>query len=388
MASQEMDVAYGSHPQQLYDIYLPDSWNDNTPVVVFIHGGGWQAVHRQRDYYRPFVQRLFNAGDNIVINMDYRLVAEGGDFYVFPDQINDIENTISHAKANFDLSNNPVILTGNSAGGHLALWYYFNQVTPIEKIIPICAPYDGTIEVRPGVQYFQSALAPWLQNQFVDVDYYGTQTKQEIIEFASPHTFANREYNDIFYVHMTGDPMHQLEAIRRDYPNLNYHVYDTWHSGWMSQPHRNDLIQRMIDFIGAPQEICPVPTNVIIERTSHTTAILDLDRSFNYQGSANRAGKPLRPYPMYGMNDMTIPFKHRALVPSFDYDVWLRTICADGSYSEWSEAYYIPLYNDESSNEVIYYNLQGRRMHENFESFPRGFYIKTDGKTSSKFYKN
>ena len=387
VASQEMNVSYGTHPQQAYDIYLPDSWNEETPVVVFIHGGGWQAEHRQRDYYKPFVQRLFNAGDNIIINMDYRLVTPGGDFYVFPDQIEDVENTIKHAQRNFDLSHNPVVLTGNSAGGHLALWYYFNQITPIDKIIPICAPYDGTIEVRPGVQYFQASLASWLRNQFIDIEQYDFQTEQEAIDFASPHTFANRELNDILYVHMTGDPLHQLEAVQRDYPDLNYHIYDTWHSGWMNQPHRDDLIERMIEYIGTPSEICKPPVNVDIQRTSHTTATIDMDRSFAYQGSANRAGRPLRPYPMYGMGNMIMPHSQSSLVPAFDYDIWLRTICADGTFSPWSEAFYIPLFEDIPSGDAVYYNLQGIKMKGEFESFPRGFYIKTDGKTSTKTYK-
>ena len=84
---------------------------------------------------------------------------------------------------------------------------------------------------------------------------------------------------------------------------------------------------------------------VVLNRTSPTTATFNAGNSvWHYQGSANRAGRPLRPYPMYGMNDMTVPHTQYALVPAFEYDVWLRTICDDGSFSPWAGPYFIPTF--------------------------------------------
>ena len=88
-----------------------------------------------------------------------------------------------------------------------------------------------------------------------------------------------------------------------------------------------------------------MPYMVELWRSSPTTASVDAgNKLWSYQGSANRAGRPLRPYPMYGMDNMNMPFEHRALVPAFDYDVWLRTICGDGTFSAWAGPFYIPTF--------------------------------------------
>ena len=92
--------------------------------------------------------------------------------------------------------------------------------------------------------------------------------------------------------------------------------------------------------------LCEEPTNVVITRTSATTATFDgADPAFTYQGSANRPGRPLRPYPMYGMNNITVPSTHPGLVAAFDYDVWFRTICANNEFSDWAGPFYLPTYN-------------------------------------------
>ena len=94
-----------------------------------------------------------------------------------------------------------------------------------------------------------------------------------------------------------------------------------------------------------PAPVCVAPENVVLTRTSHSTATFDgADPSFTYQGSANRAGKPLRPYPMYGMEGMTIPHTQTGLNAAFDYDVWLRTECPDGTFTEWTGPFYLPTY--------------------------------------------
>ena len=108
------------------------------------------------------------------------------------------------------------------------------------------------------------------------------------------------------------------------------------------------------DGIGDACEACAAPYMVDIERTSPTTGTFTAGNSFwHYQGSANRAGRPLRPYPMYGMNDMEVPHTQQALVPQFEYDVWFRTICPEGGYSEWVGPFFLPTYSGMAARTQI-----------------------------------
>ncbi|MDG4951355.1 thrombospondin type 3 repeat-containing protein [Weeksellaceae bacterium KMM 9724] len=112
------------------------------------------------------------------------------------------------------------------------------------------------------------------------------------------------------------------------------------------------------DGIGDACEACDIPTGVVLNRLSDTTADFIADNwTWHYQGSANRAGRPLRPYPMYGMNDMSIeggtPYVQHRLIPAFDYDIWLRTICPEGGYSAWVGPIYLPRFNALQARKTI-----------------------------------
>lgn len=100
-------------------------------------------------------------------------------------------------------------------------------------------------------------------------------------------------------------------------PNTAYDV-------WFRKQCNITQVTEWIGPINLPtySSICEEPTNVVITRTSDTTATFyGADPAFIYQVSANRPGLPLRPYPMYRMNNIASPSTHSGLVSSFDYDV-------------------------------------------------------------------
>lgn len=106
--------------------------------------------------------------------------------------------------------------------------------------------------------------------------------------------------------------------------------------------------------VGDVCDSCEEPTGVVATRLSPTTAQIEMDdASAFYQGTANRANRPLRPRPMYGMNNIQSGHVQGALVPAFDYDVWFRTICGENEYSEWSGPYYVPIYMDGLPEKIV-----------------------------------
>lgn len=92
---------------------------------------------------------------------------------------------------------------------------------------------------------------------------------------------------------------------------------------------------------------CLPPSGVVITRITDNLAEFTSvdDVMAHYQGTANLAGRPLRPYPMYGMNDIMVGHVQN-VVPVFEYDLWFRTICENEEYSDWAGPFYLPRYND------------------------------------------
>lgn len=109
----------------LLDLYTPRA-GDAPPraVVVFLHGGGWQAGSRRvfcptwRDWRPSPFERLVAAGI-AVASVDYRLSAEA----VFPAQLHDVKAAVRWLRAHAgELGLEParMVAWGESAGGHLA----------------------------------------------------------------------------------------------------------------------------------------------------------------------------------------------------------------------------------------------------------------------------
>ena len=99
------------------DIYRPHEAGRPTPVVMFIHGGGWVEGSKEMDSLGvlPYLNMGF-----AVVNVEYRL----GRISLAPAAVEDCQCALhwigrNAKKYNFDLSK--VIVTGGSAGGHLAL---------------------------------------------------------------------------------------------------------------------------------------------------------------------------------------------------------------------------------------------------------------------------
>jgi acetyl esterase/lipase len=113
----------GVRPLEL-DLYLPADGTGPVPVVVFLHGGGWQVGSRHSagpGYHgarpSPF-ERIAQAGI-AVASLDYRLSGEA----IWPAQLHDAKAAVRWLRArSVELGIDPerVAAWGESAGGHLA----------------------------------------------------------------------------------------------------------------------------------------------------------------------------------------------------------------------------------------------------------------------------
>ena len=113
------DLAYGTDPEQVLDIYYPVGTDKALPAIVSVHGGAY--VYGDKNLYRFYCMSLAQRGFTVV-NFSYRLAPK----YRFPAQLEDTNAVMNyicdHAQENYiDLNN--LFMVGDSAGAQLASQY-------------------------------------------------------------------------------------------------------------------------------------------------------------------------------------------------------------------------------------------------------------------------
>lgn len=187
LLSYELEnIAYGDHPQQVMDIYLPANRNaDNTKVFVLIHGGGWGAGDKA-DYTYFFDALMSVYPDYAIVNLNYQLGTASSPGY--PKQMYDIQSALNHVQQpQYGLSDQ-YFLFGASAGGHLALLYAY-MFDPAHQVKGVCntvGPSDLTDTAYTNHPHYDYSFAA-----LVGFDTY-TQNPA-LYEEVSPVTHVNAE---------------------------------------------------------------------------------------------------------------------------------------------------------------------------------------------------
>ncbi len=111
------DLAYASvSSTQRLDLYLPPVGDGPFPLVIWVHGGGWETGDKELTA-APFPLGLLDHGFALA-SVNYRLSGEA----TFPAPIHDVKAAVRWLRANaaqYRLDPNRFGAWGSSAGGHL-----------------------------------------------------------------------------------------------------------------------------------------------------------------------------------------------------------------------------------------------------------------------------
>lgn len=117
---------YGAHERNVFDLWLAKS-EKPTPLVVYIHGGGFTEGDKSRYYLSEDVVRFLEAGVSVAL-INYRFMNQPP--YGILGSMNDSKRCIQYLRFNaekFNLDKNRIACTGGSAGAGTALWLAFSD---------------------------------------------------------------------------------------------------------------------------------------------------------------------------------------------------------------------------------------------------------------------
>ena len=125
------DIAYGDHPRQMIDVYLPADGKTSRPAVLFVHGGAFLDGHRNRSgQIYSNVTTYFARHGVVGINIGYRLADDTGYPGATQDIARVVEWTHAHA-AEIGVDPSRIFLMGHSAGAaHAGSYAYDKRLQP------------------------------------------------------------------------------------------------------------------------------------------------------------------------------------------------------------------------------------------------------------------
>jgi len=236
------------------DLYLPKG-RAKAPVLVAVHGGGWQIGNRQ--FYRYWGLFLARAG-YAVFAIDYRLGKPGS----YPAAVYDTKAAVQFIRAKaaeFDLDPDRIGLIGDSAGAHLAALvalagdqYASAYRDDADAAVP------ANVKCMVGFYGVYDMYAQWTRdlaarpNDKIVEKFLGVSPMQNrrIYFDASPISYATMDHNQIHFLLIHGtdddivDPETQSEAFLSALAQAGFFVRRIVIPGaghfWSSDPFEGD----------------------------------------------------------------------------------------------------------------------------------------------------
>lgn len=240
------DLIYveGGHERHKLDLYLPEKADGPLPLIIWVHGGGWQ--NGSKDGCPPLRGGYLERGC-AVASINYRLSGHA----VFPAQIEDCKAAVrwlrAHAKE-YNLDTKRFGVWGSSAGGHLValigtsgdvkefdVGANLDQSSRVQAVCDYYGPTDFTVFVTtPGYESHATDSSP-------EAKLIGGAVMQNKDKAArvNPITYVGKDDPPFLIVHGDKDPtvpinQSQLlfEALKQSEVSAHFHtIHGAGHGG-------------------------------------------------------------------------------------------------------------------------------------------------------------
>ncbi len=205
-------VAYGTHPRQVLDFYQAKS-DKPTPVVFYIHGGGWRAGDKNSV---GNVKQYHDVGISVVA-INYRYTQNGVEDKVVPPVKAPLEDAaralqfVRSKASEWNIDKKRIGATGGSAGGCSSLWLLFHDdMADPKSSDPIAR--ESTRLYCAAVNGAQTSLDPkelkeWMPNYSYGAHAFGLKDLKEVEEKRDQIAKWMKEYSPINHVSKDDPPV-------------------------------------------------------------------------------------------------------------------------------------------------------------------------------------
>ncbi len=213
-AKVQSDVIYSraSGEELKLDVFFPTNTTGRSlPVVLYVHGGGWQTGSKSMLSMMPGPAELLRR-DYLVVAINYRLAPQ----HKFPAMIEDAKCAVrflrAHAK-DFNLDTARIGVMGDSSGGHLVallgLTYdsagfegegWTDQSSRVQAVVDLYGPTD-----------FANGNSNFITLKLIQDAFGATNTTDPILKSANPVTYVSSRAPPFLILHGDHDNLVDLQ---------------------------------------------------------------------------------------------------------------------------------------------------------------------------------
>lgn len=187
------------------DLYLPNNRTNPTPTLILFHGGGWVAGQKERNvlFLLPYLSQGWAA-----VNVEYRTAHQSP----APAAVEDCRCAVrwlTYRAREYSLDPTKFVLTGTSAGAHLAL---------MTGMLPAKSVFDRQCAVEGGARW-GSAEVPEPKVAAI-VNWFGIGDVADLVDGPNARNYAREWFGSMSNADQLAKQLSPVNNVRAGLPPI------------------------------------------------------------------------------------------------------------------------------------------------------------------------